>query len=310
MTSMFDGGPSPEALRKRHRYVPDVKPIDFDQIEQRRAQAKADFAPAVDRAIERHGLVLEDVDVAGVSCLRITSTTGGTANGRLLYIFGGGFVVGDPDTDIPVSGALGALCGVEVIAPRYRLAPEHCAPAAGDDCWAVYSALASVPGRLLLAGESAGGNLALLTAQRAAAEGIRMASGLALLSPAADLRTDRDLFGTTIDQDPSLSYQLMVDVAKVYPGEFELDDPALSPALGSMDGLAPTVITTGSRDLLMEGSIRLARKLRLVGVDVTCNVWPGLWHVFEFYDEIPEAAESLRDIASFLNACSPHESQT
>ncbi len=128
-----------------------------------------------------------------------------------------------------------------------------------------------------------------------------MPSAIALLSPAADIRTDRELFGTMIDQDPSLCYQQMLDLASVYPGAFSLDDPQVSPGLGSMDGLAPTIITTGSRDLLMEPSIRLANQLWRAGIDVECNVWRGLWHVFEFYDELPEAAHSLGDIVSFLN---------
>ena len=161
--------------------------------------------------------------------------------------------------------------------------------------------MAADPGRLLLAGESAGGNLALLSAQRAVRQQVRIPSAIALLSPAADLRTERDLFGTVIDQDPSLRYQLMLDVASVYPGDLSLDDPQVSPALGSMEGLAPTIITTGSRDLLMEPSLRVAKKLRRAGLDVECNVWPGLWHVFEFYDELPEAAQSLGDIAAFVN---------
>ena len=204
---MIDGGPSAEALAKRNSYLPDDEPVDFTEIAQQRIDAKAGFAAAADRAIERHSLTLSDITIGGVECLRVTSTSGGSANGRMLYIFGGGFIVGDPETDMPVIGAMAEGCGVEVIAPRYRLAPENPAPAAGDDCWAVYEAMATEPGRLLLAGESAGGNLALLTAQRAHQEQVPMASALALLSPAADLRTERELFGTVLDQDPSLRYQ-------------------------------------------------------------------------------------------------------
>lgn len=295
------GDLSPAALAKRQRYVPETDSINVAEIEQVRAEAKAGFAPAVDRAVDRHQLELADVVVGGIDCLRITSRSGGTTNGRLFYVFGGAFIVGDPETDMPVIGALAEWCGVEVIAPRYRLAPEHTAPAAGEDCWAVYQALATVPGRLLVAGESAGGNLALLTAQRAVAEGVRAPAALALLSPAADLRTDPTLYGPVVNSDPSLAFERVLDVARVYPGDLALSDPKVSPGLGPMDGLPPTIITTGTYDLLMEMSLRLARKLRRAGVTVECNVWSGLWHVFEFYDEFPESAESLGDIAGFLN---------
>ena len=114
------------------------------------------------------------------------------------------------------------------------------------------------------------------------------------------LRTDPELFGAAIDRDPSLSHQLMLDVASVYACDVTLDDPAISPALGTMDDLPPTIITTGTYDLLMEQSLRVAQKIGAAGIDTACNVWPGLWHVFEFYDELPEAERSLRDIADFL----------
>ena len=81
-----DGGPSPEALAYRSRYVPELDPLDFDDIEHIRADAKAGFADAVDRAIVRHELELDDVNVGGVECLRVRSANGGTANGTLVYI--------------------------------------------------------------------------------------------------------------------------------------------------------------------------------------------------------------------------------
>lgn len=292
---------SAEAVTYRESMVPELDPIDFSDVDRLRAEYHDGFAPAVQRAIERHAIITADIEVGGIPCLSITSTTGGTSNGRLLYVFGGGFFLGDPETDMPVAAALAQWCGVEVIAPRYRLAPEHPAPAASDDCLAVYRALSEGGGRLLMAGESAGGNLALLTAQRARDERLGAPRGLALLSPAVDLRTDRELYGTTVDADPSLSHQKILDVASVYPGQLSLDDPRLSPIFGSMRGLPPTVITTGTRDLFLAMSSRLARKMRREGVEVECNVWDGLWHVFEFYDDFPESAESLGDIASFLN---------
>lgn len=299
---MADEGMSSEALVHRNTYKPDESPTDFTRIDELRLEAKEGFAPAVDRAIARHELDLEDVEVGGVDCLRITSRSGGTSNGRMLYVFGGGFILGDPETDLPVSGALADWCGVEVICPRYRLAPEHRAPAASADCLAVYRAIADDSTRLVLAGESAGGNLALLTAQRAMAEGLSMPEALGLLSPAVDLRTDRHLFGLVANADPSLPFQLMSDIAGVYPPpDSSLDDPSVSPIFGSLEGLPPTILTTGTRDLLMPMTLRLVRLLRRAGVDVECNVWPGMWHVFEFYDNVPESAESLGEIARFLN---------
>ncbi len=280
----------------------DPVPLDFEQIGQLRRDALSEYAAGAERAVSRHDLSVEETSVGGIDALRVMSRRSGTQSGSMLFLFGGAFVMGDPVSDLPLIGALAEYCGVEVIAPRYRLAPEHSAPAAGEDCLTVYQALAKrAAGRLLLAGESAGGNLALLTAQRACSEGIRMPDALALLSPAVDLRTDDELFAPVADADPILGLERVRDVARVYPGRFVLTDPALSPLFGVMESLPPTIITTGTRDLLLSQCLRLERKMRRAGVEVQCRVWDGLWHVFEYYDEYPEAAESLREIAAFLN---------
>ena len=135
-------------------------------------------------------------------------------SGTLFYVFGGGFTVGDPFSDLPVIGALAERCRVEVVAPRYRLAPEHPAPAAIDDCRAVYRRLVDRgDAPRLLAGESAGGNLALLLAQGAVAEGLPLPAAVALLSPATDLRRDRELFEPVVGRDPTLGMFRIDEVA-------------------------------------------------------------------------------------------------
>jgi len=198
---------------------------------------------------------------------------------------------------------LAELCHVDVIAPKYSLAPEHPAPAAINDCMAVYREVAqSSVGRLLLAGESAGGNLALLVAQSAVNENIRIPDAMGLLSPAADLRPDSDLFEPTYTLDPTLSQANMSDVLTAYLPGIDPKDPLVSPIFGDMRGLPPTIITTGTRDLLLAMCLRTARAMHRANVDVDTRVWNGFWHVFEFYDDYPESAESLSEITSFLNS--------
>ena len=293
-------GLSPEAVAFAAALPPLGERTDFNRIADIRSETTAGFAPASRRAIERHQLVREDVAVAGVECERIVSLAGGSANGRCVFIFGGAFIVGNPFSDLPIIGALAEWCGVEVVAPKYRLAPEHPCPAAADDCFAVYSELVGDPGPLVVAGESAGGNLALVTLQRALAAGVRLPDGLAALSPASDLRADPELFGWSIDADPSLHIVGMLDVVDAYVGTRNPLDPEVSPAFGDFTGFPPTIITSGSRDMLMPQCLRLTRQLIRSGVDVTTRVWDGLWHVFEYYDDYPESAESLREIAAFL----------
>ncbi|MGI9608437.1 MAG: alpha/beta hydrolase [Acidimicrobiales bacterium] len=299
----LDGGLSTEARTYFASLVPNDDPTDFERIDDARADYAADCFAGSERAIDRHQLELSDVSFGGVPCTRVVSSRGGTSNGTLFYVFGGAFIVGSPFADLPIVGALADVCQVEVIAPHYRLAPEHPAPAALEDCFAAYRAVAEGGNqRLLLAGESAGGNLALLVGQGAIRDGLRAPSALALLSPAVDLRTDPSLFGSTLHSDPTLSHTRVLDVSRAYVGGHHLDDSAVSPIFGSMDSLPPTVITTGTRDLFLGMCLRLERKMRRSGVDVECRVWDGLWHVFEFYDDYPESAESLGEIAAFLNA--------
>lgn len=292
---------SPEAQAFIQAYPSDDKRADFDDMDGVRDEYRQTNAAAAERAIERHGLEFSEIELGGVACDRIISRAG-IVNGHLFYVFGGAFIAGDPYSDLPIVGALAELCRVEVIAPRYRLAPESPAPAASHDCLGAYRALLAQSGenRMVMAGESAGGNLALVTAQAAVAEGLHPPAALALLSPAVDMRTDPQLYAPTYGLDPTLSPSRMDDVSDVYVVDFDPLDPAVSPLFGPMEGMPPTIITTGTRDLFLAGCLRLERKMRRAGVEVDCRVWDGMWHVFEFYDEYPEAAESLSEVAHFL----------
>lgn len=278
------------------------RPTDFEHMARERAATAREYEAGARRALQRHRISMTTGEFGAVVCDLFTSDTGRPDDGMILYVFGGAFMVGDPFSDLPVIGALAEWTGMTVVAPRYRLAPEHPAPAAADDAVSVYRHLVSagtVP--IALAGESAGGNLALVTAQRVRDAGLPLPEVLALLSPAVDLRTARAVHEPNVDRDPSLHANRMDEVGRVYVGGHDPTDPTVSPIFGDMAGLPPTIITTGTRDLFMSMCVRLCRKMRRAGVHAECRVWDGLWHVFEFYDQYPEAAESLMEIAEFIN---------
>ena len=99
-----------------------------------------------------------------------------------------------------------------------------------------------------------------------------------------------------------LSTSILADVLSASLPGLDPQDPIVSPIFGDMRGLPPTIITTGTRDLLLAMCLRTARAMHRADVDVDTRVWNGLWHVFEYYDDYPESAESLSEIASFLNS--------
>lgn len=292
---------SSEARAFLKSFPRDDSPTDFSRIAEIRNELIKAQEPASLRAITRHKLIRDEVFIGGVSCERIR-TQGQVSRGTLVYFFGGGFVVGCPYSDMSIIGALAEWCKVEVIAPRYRLAPENPAPAAADDCMSVWSEIcANSRGRLYLAGESAGGNLALVVAQQAVKKKWRLPDAMALLSPAVDLRPDPALLAPTTNADPTIQPFRMVEICRAYAVDFELTDANLSPLFGSFDDLPPTIITTGTRDMLLSMCLRLHRQMLRAEVEVECRVWDGLWHVFEYYDDYPEASESLKEIAEYLS---------
>ncbi len=296
---------SPEALAFLNAFTRQDEPTDFSRINAIRAETAGEQAPCSERAIKRHHLNRENIQVDGVECERITSLKSGTSGGTLVYLFGGGFVVGCPFSDLSIIGAIAEYSALEVIAPKYRLAPEHPAPAAAEDCVKVWKKMSLSSAPLYLTGESAGGNIAVVITQQAVSQNIRTPDAIALLSPAVDLRIDQQLFDPTTFSDPTLHPSRLYEIATVYAPDRCLTDPSISPLFGSFKNFPPTIITTGTRDMLLAMCLKLHRQMLRAGINVECRVWEGFWHVFEYYDQYPEADESLREIAAFLNEHRP-----
>ena len=302
---MGDGTMMSDAAR---RFLDEAEPLQHQSLsdidlEDMRSEIRAGFAPASERAIERHRIAIRQIEIAGIPCMEVMPA-GGQANRTVLYHYGGGHVAGSPFEDLPITAALADHLKARIVAVDYRLAPEHPCPAAIDDGFAVYVSISQscAPGTWAIAGESAGGNLTLSVLQRAQANGLPMPCAAALLSPWCDLGNQGDSTTNNAGRDPTLHPDHIVDAARAYAGGRDLDDPEVSPLYGNFGPeFPPVIITTGTRDLLMSQCLQLARKLREAGLSADLRVWDGLWHVFEFYDEIPESAASLREISAFLD---------
>lgn len=242
------------------------------------------------------------LEIAGVPCRQQTSRHWSEQDGIcIVYAYGGGFVCGGSFEDQVITIPMADRCQARVIAVDYRLSPEHPYPAAQQDMMRVYLEMLRQYGaeRLVLAGESAGGNQALGLMQRAREESVELPRCAVLLSPWIDLTNRGDSHGINDTRDMTLNNAWVDAAAKMHAAGTPLDDPGISPLFGDMFDLPPCIVTAGSRDLLLSQSLRLAQNLRAAGVSCDLRIWEGLWHVFEYY-LMPEAEQSILEVSDFV----------
>ena len=245
---------------------------------------------------------IETIDIAGISCRQLTPPGWSIERDScIVYAYGGGYISGSTCEDQIITAGLAQLSGLRIVMVEYRLSPEHSYPLPQQNMRQVYSALLDQYGaeRLVVSGESAGGNQALSLMQYARDSGLALPRCAALFSPWCDLANQGDSHVFNDSRDPTLNNAYVDVAASLHAGDCPLDDPGVSPIHGDMGGLPPCIITTGSRDLLLSQCLRLAAKLRAAGVECDLRVWDGLWHVFEFYP-IPEAQLSIAEVAEFI----------
>lgn len=257
-----------------------------------------DFQPRAARALKRRPVIVSEENIGGISCM-IIGPAQGAANGTVLYFFGGGYVSGAPEYDLPITAALCALGRLRIIAPRYALAPENPFPAGLNDCIRVFETVSATEPRLVLSGESAGGGMAMAVTRAASDKSLPEPAGLALFSPWSDLTAEGITASVGID-DPTITTGDLRLCARAYLGKAPATDPLASPGSAPFPAAWPdTLLTTGSRDILRPSVLRDAATMRRTGARVTLTDRPGLCHVFEVYDDIPEALPSLRRAAEF-----------
>ncbi|MEM7683816.1 MAG: alpha/beta hydrolase [Pseudomonadota bacterium] len=278
---------------------PDLPPLTDRTAWAYREVARIDALKRAERALARHPVELSEARIAGVPCL-VATPDGWDGARDALYCFGGGYFSGSAREDLILAAPLAAHSDHRITLVDYRLAPEHPYPAAIEDGFSVYRAL-SERGPFALIGESAGGNLALVLLQRARIRDLPRPTKVALLSPWCDMSASGVPADMPDGEDPTLSPEMIAAAAEVYAPGADTTDPELSPVYADWPGdLPPMLMTTGTRDVLRDQVLRLAERLRKAGNACEVRVHPHMWHVFEFYDEIPEADRSLREIAEFL----------
>lgn len=296
MTKKYDLSPEAEHVLDQASYP--LKDRSVDNLRVLRVAAKASISPAVEKVLNTHQVKTDIRHIRGIPCMRIYPIKP-RVKWKIFYGFGGGYVSGSPFEDLTITAPLAAKTGAMVVVPNYRLAPEHPWPAAIDDGLLVFKALSEEP--FAIVGESAGGNLCLALMLRAKQLRLPLPSAAVFLSPWCDLTNSGDSLNKNDGRDPVLSAQHIEFAAKHYVGDNDPENPMISPINGLFDEtFPPSLITTGSRDLLLSQSSKLADMLSEKGISVDLRVWEDLWHVFEWDDQLPEAQKSLTHIADFL----------
>ncbi len=188
------------------------------------------------------------------------------------------------------------------IVPDYRLAPRYPFPAAVDDtvnAWYWLSQQEEAR-EIVLAGDSAGGGLALALLLKLREEQLRMPEAVVLLAPWADLTNSSEELARQARLDPMLRLQGLALAAKAYAHRTAVDNPYISPLLGQLHGLPPVLIQVGTHDILLNDSLRLEKKLKAAGVETDLKVWPKMLHVWQmYYDFLPEARKALAEVGRF-----------
>ncbi|MFI2374147.1 alpha/beta hydrolase [Streptomyces sp. NPDC018964] len=227
-----------------------------------------------------------------------------SGRGRLLYLHGGGYVVGSPDTHAGLVGELARRAGLRALSVDYRLAPEHPFPAAVDDGLAAYRALLAAgtdPRDLVMAGDSAGGGLTLATLLAAREAGLPQPAAVAVFSPWTDLTLSGESIRSKEDADPLFTEADIRAYADLYVGAGDRTHPLASPLFADLTGLPPLLVQVGANEVLLDDAVRLAGRAGAADVEVTLEIGPGLPHVFQHhYGHLDEADAALDRAARFL----------
>ncbi len=272
-------------------------PVDSDVSEQRRLLRE--LTPAQPLPAD---VTVTAATLGGVPTAEIT-IDGIEPRHVVLYFHGGVYVIGDAFLAADLASQIGRRTRATVVSVDYRLAPEHPYPAAVDDALAAYEALlnnGAAPSDIALAGESAGGGLAVATLLNARDHGLPLPAAAFVMSPYVDLTLSGTTLETKREVDPLLSRELLAPRVTDYTSGQDAALGLISPLFADLSGLPPLVIQAGTHEVLLDDALRLAQKAALADVEVTLDITPGVPHVFQAYDPLLDEAAVALDKAGQL----------
>lgn len=223
----------------------------------------------------------------------------------ILYCHGGGYSTGSHIYARTLTHKLAASTSMDVLSFDYRLAPEHPYPAATEDAmkaWDYLMLLGYGAREVIVAGDSAGGNLALSLVLKLKEQKRLLPRGLVLMSPWTDLTSSGKTHKTKAELDPVLNAEYLNRMIANYAKGRELSDPLISPLFGDFQGFPPVYIQAGDNEILLSDSEMLHKKMIQANISVKMDVFKGMWHVFQMsplktaYDAMEKNAEFIFDI--------------
>jgi acetyl esterase/lipase len=265
------------------------------------------------RDIDERGLgykLAGDVGVepvtAGVVRAEWTTTPNDARDAALLYLHGGGFVIGSLDSHRHLVAEAGRACGIAGLALAYRLAPEHPFPAAVEDALAGYRFLLGrgiAPGRIAIGGDSAGGGLVVSTMLAIRDAGLAQPACGWCISPWVDMEAIGETMSSRAAADPTVQRAGLLDMAQLYLNGADPRAPLAAPIHADLKGLAPLMIQVGACETLLDDALRLAGVAGAADVRVDLQIWPEMIHVWHlFHPELQAGVKAIKSGGAFVRA--------
>jgi len=267
-----------KGIREFLASLPDTLQMSVDEIRALYDQA-SDYFPLPE------GVSVEEVEADSVSGEWVKAS-GAKDDAAILYLHGGGYVIGSLASHRHMAAAISEAAQVAVLSLQYRLAPEYPYPAALDDAvtgyrWIVKQGI--VPGQIAVAGDSAGGGLTVATLSTLRDGGDPLPAMGICISPWVDLSCSAQSYITKANTDPIVRQEEVLRYAAMYLGDKSPRTPLASPIFADLKGLPPLLIQVGSEEVLLEDSIGLDRRAKEAGIDSTIEVWDDMIHVWHWF---------------------------
>jgi monoterpene epsilon-lactone hydrolase len=268
-------------------------------------QRRKDMDAAFSQYSIARDVTVEPVSASGVRA-EWTSTPQDDRDAALLYVHGGGYVIGSLDSHRHLVSEAGRAAKAWALALDYRLAPEHPFPAAVEDAVSGYRYLLSRgirPGRIAISGDSAGGGLVVAAMLAIRDAGLAQPACGWCISPWVDMEGIGETMSTKEAADPMVQRAPLLDMAKLYLGGAGARSPLAAPIYADLTGLAPLLIQVGAAETLLDDAIRLAKVAGAADVRVDLQVWPEMVHVWHiFHPELKAGRRAIEQGGAFVRA--------